>query len=143
MRGFGNMKGCMSCGVKLLFVILSMVALLTVGCSNSTRLEFKTEYQGVLMHDGQVFYGKIASMDKDYLYMTDVFYFQRQVHPQTKETINVFIKRGKEMHNPDATYINQKFVVSIEPVSAESTIAKMIKDAKADISKAKTEEPKK
>jgi hypothetical protein len=63
--------------------------------------------------------------------LTDVFYVQSSVNQETKAVTNVLVKRGKELHGPQFMYINAKSILVIEPVSPDSQVAKLIKEAKA------------
>jgi len=60
----------------------------------------------------------------------EVFYVQARVNPQTKESSNILVKRGKEVHGPSFMLLNTAAIQSIEPVGADSQIAKLIADAK-------------
>lgn len=93
--------------------------------------KFNTPYQAVLLDDGQVFYGKLSRLGSGYPEMTSVYYVVRTTDPQTKQTKNVLVKRGKEWHAPTATYFNARHVIMIEPVSPNSEVAKLISEAES------------
>lgn len=97
----------------------------------SSPPKFNTPYQAVLLDDGQVFYGKLSRLGTGYPEMTSVYYVVRTTDPQTKQTKNVLVKRGKEWHAPTATYFNARHVVMIEPVSSNSEVAKLISEAES------------
>ena len=66
--------------------------------------------------------------------LKDIFYVQSQVVQQDqdkKEVKSILIKRGNEWHGPDLMYITTRHVVVIEPVSPNSRVAQLIKEAKA------------
>lgn len=103
------------------------------GCGSGQggqKLSFQTESQAVFLDNGQVYFGK-AEIGPDYVTLKDVFYIQSQVNQETKEVKNTLIKRGKELHGPDLMHINKTHVVFIEPISPESQVAKLIKEAMA------------
>ena len=52
-----------------------------------------------------------------------------QTNPETKQTANVLVKRGKEMHEPDRMYLNPHQIVFVEPVSPSSKVAQLIAEA--------------
>ncbi|MGA3299875.1 MAG: hypothetical protein ABSD87_07295, partial [Candidatus Acidiferrales bacterium] len=60
---------------------------------------------------------------------TQVFYIVGQTNPETKQTANVLVKRGKEMHEPDRMYLNPQQIMFVEPVSASSKVAQLIAEA--------------
>ena len=62
------------------------------------RVKLDTAYQGVLLDNGQVYFAKIERMDGEFTVLTDVYYIQNQVDPQTKQVKNILIRRGAEWH---------------------------------------------
>jgi hypothetical protein len=124
------------------FMLVSALALFAAaslaGCRDKGVLEgggepisFATEYQAVFMDNGQTFFGRMEGTDTRYPMLTDVFYIQSQVNEQTREVKNILIKRGNEWHSPDRMYLNERHIVVIEPVSPNSQVARLIKEAKA------------
>jgi hypothetical protein len=90
--------------------------------------ELSTPYHAVVLMNGQVFFGRIEGLGSDYPVLRDVFYIQTRQNPDTKEVANVLIKRGGEAHGPDRMILNRQQLQLIEPVSADSKIAKLIAD---------------
>ena len=86
-------------------------------------------YQAVLLDNGQVYYGQVASLDSDYPVLTNVFYVQQAINPETKQTSNILLKRGKEWHAPDRMLLSARHIVMVEPVSPGSTVASLIQQA--------------
>jgi len=86
-----------------------------------------TDYQLVLLANGQTFFGKLQNPGSPYPVLTNVFYIQSQADPNTKSVKNSLIKRGKEWHEPDVMILNARQIVLIEPVKATSTVANLIK----------------
>ena len=108
-------------------------ALVTPGCDlfqPKQILKFESEYQAVFLSNGQVFFGKIENGGAPYPVLKDVFYVQTTVNPETKKPVSILLKRGSEWHGPDFMYINSKQIVVIEPVAADSRVAKLIAEAK-------------
>jgi hypothetical protein len=89
---------------------------------------FSTPYQAVLLDTGQVYYGKLEGLGTDYPVLREVYYIQTGTDPQTKQTTNVLIRRGKEWHGPEFTVLNAGHIALIEPVSADSKVAGLIAD---------------
>lgn len=120
---------------KMRYLVLLLIgfAFFLSGCGSSPgsqKINFKTEYQAVFLPNGQVYFGKVEQ-GVDYITLTDVFYIQSQMNKDTKEVANILVKRGKEWHNPDAMYISKGAIAMIEPVAADSQVAKLIKEAQS------------
>jgi hypothetical protein len=119
---------------KMRYLVLLLIgfAFFLSGCdkAGSQKINFKTEHQAVFLPNGQVYFGKVE-IGPDYITLTDVFYIQSQMNKDTKEMTNSLVKRGKEWHSPDAMYISKGAVAMIEPVAADSQVAKLIKEARS------------
>jgi len=87
-------------------------------------------YQAVLLDNNQVYYGKVSGLGSDFPVMTDVFYVQTAIDPETKKTTSVLLRRGKEWHGPQKTLLNARHIVMVEPVGPGSAVAKRIEEAK-------------
>lgn len=118
-------------GLKaIFFVMLAFVFVSTiVSCAKIDQPKFTTDYQAIFLNNGQVFFAKIENVGSDYPLLKDVFYVQTRVNPETKQPASVLIKRGNEWHGPDYMYVSAKHIVAIEPVSANSKVAQLIKEA--------------
>jgi len=115
-------------GRRWLWFILSALVLL-FGC-DAKAPTFPTEYQAVLLDNGQAFFGKIEKIGPSYITLRDVFYVRTQVNQEEKQAKNLLVKRGLEWHAPDSMYINTRHVVLIEPVAPESQVAQLIRQFK-------------
>jgi hypothetical protein len=111
----------------LLFLSLLLVPLSGCGAND---LKFPTEYQAVFLDNGQVFFGRLQDTGEPFLLLRDVFYVQRAVSGDKKETHNVLLKRGNEWHGPDFMRVNSRHVVLIEPVAPDSRVAQLIREAR-------------
>jgi hypothetical protein len=108
-----------------------VAALCAVSCqTGNSTIRFETPYQAVLLDNNQVYCGKLQGAGTPYPVLTDVFYVQSQVDPQTKQVKNILIRRGNEWHAPDRMYINARHIILIEPVGPNSQVAKLISEAK-------------
>ena len=92
--------------------------------------EVTTSYAAVLLDNGQVYYGKLANAGSSFPELTDVYYVQSQVNPDTKAVSNTLVRRGNEWHGPDRMFLNERHVVLIEPVGATSKVAQLIEPDK-------------
>jgi hypothetical protein len=124
---------------------LVCLMLVLPGCDKSgggSAFKMEGEYQALFLDNGQVFFGKLSDIGSDYPLLKEVFYVQTQTNPETKEVRSILIKRGNEWHGPTSMRVNSKHIVVIEPVSAESKVAKLITEAKAKKDDDKPEQKK-
>jgi len=87
-------------------------------------------YYAVLLNGGQAYFGKLDDQGHGYVTLTEVYYVQTRVNPESKETTSALVKRGKEVHAPERTILNAASIQYVEPVGADSQIAKLIAEAK-------------
>jgi len=85
-----------------------------------------TPWQSVALMNGQLFFGRLEPADGDFVALRDVFYVQTRQNPDTQAVANVLVKRGAEPHQPDRMLLNRSQVLLVEPVKADSPIAKLI-----------------
>lgn len=90
---------------------------------------FRTPYQAVLLSNGAVYYGKLSGYGGRNPVLNDVFYIVTKTDPDSKQTSNVLVKRGKELHGPDRMYINADQIIFVEPVGPDSKVAQLINQA--------------
>jgi hypothetical protein len=117
---------------QVLVAVFAVAFLMIQGCGDK-KPDFKTEYQVVLLGDGQVYYGKVDKIEKDFLVLSDVYYLQTNPAPGAGQAQPIMLKRGKEPHGPDISYINTKYIVMVEPVTPDSAVAKTISEIKQKI----------
>jgi hypothetical protein len=123
--------------LRVLPYLISLLCLIffVYGCGKPDQeIKIDTEYKSIFLDNGQVFFARIDEVGPSYFLLKDVFYVQSQVIQQDKdkkEVRNILIKRGNEWHGPDLMYITKQHVVAIEPVSPNSRVAQLIKEAKA------------
>jgi hypothetical protein len=122
-------RGFRSTGV----LVLAAVILLLLGAgasffiaSSQKPLKFDTTYQAVLLSNGNVYFGKLENYGSRFPVLTDVFYIQSSVNPDTQQTVNVLVKRGQELHAPDRMYLNPSQIILVEPVGSNSKVMQLI-----------------
>lgn len=111
--------------------LLAGIALGFWKASASAKPKFDTVYQAVLLDNGQVYYGKLEGLGTAFPVLTEVYYVEHQVNPQTKEVKNVLVRRGTEWHAPDRMILVGSHIVLVEPVSPSSKVAQLISDLKS------------
>lgn len=139
---------------KKRFVLPILIAIVVVilGISGFIALTNKSggaagidssKYQAVFFTNGQVYFGKLTSLNDNYMKMTDIFYLQTQdtqtdtdkKNPQetsTDQNSNVqLIKLGNEVHGPeDAMVISRDQVLFYENLKNDGKVATTIKQYK-------------
>ena len=96
---------------------------------SSRSIPFSTPYQAVLLSKGSVYFGHLQGYGSPHPVLTDVYYVVTQTNPETKQTNNVLVKRGKELHEPDRMYLNPSQILFVEPVGTNSKVAQLIAQA--------------
>ena len=113
-------------------IIVALSILLTSWIGARTHVvQFDKPYQAVLLSNSQVYYGRLDGYGTDHPVLREVYYIQSNVNPQTHEQTNILTRRGKEWHGPDRMYLNPSQILLVEPVGADSKVADLIKDLKA------------
>lgn len=96
-----------------------------------------SKYQAVFFTNGQVYFGKLHTFDKDYMKLTDIYYLQTQSGDQTDsknpqksttDSNNVqLIKLGDEIHGPeDEMVIARDQVLFYENLKPKGKVAQSI-----------------
>jgi hypothetical protein len=93
-------------------------------------VQFSTPFQAVLLTNGAVYFGHLQGYGSRQPVLTEVYYVATQTNPETKQSSNVLIKRGKELHEPDRMYLNSQQILFVEPVGPNSKVAQLIAQAK-------------
>jgi hypothetical protein len=106
-----------------------IAAFLYMRTLNPSSVVFTTPYQAVLLTNGTAYFGKLAGYGTPRPVLTEVYYVVTQTNPDTKQTSNVLVKRGKELHEPDRMYLNPNQIFFVEPVGPNSKVAQLIAQA--------------
>ena len=120
--------------VQTVWVVAGLLVIVAAGWhlmreSKSSSVEFTTPYQAVLLTNGSVYFGHLQGYGTHNPMLTDVYYVVTQTNPETKQSSNVLVKRGKELHEPDRMYLNPNQLLFVEPVGPNSKVAQLISQA--------------
>lgn len=97
-----------------------------------------SKYQAVFFTNGQVYFGKLSSLDANYLRLTDVYYLQSQQseeaddsNPQDatsdQSSSATLIKLGEEIHGPeDEMVISRDQVLFYENLKSDGSVSESI-----------------
>lgn len=131
---------------RLIFPIVSGILVILLGTagwllwSNSQATNVAIEsnkYQAVFFTNGQVYFGKLQSLNGGYMKLTDIYYLQTQAgeqadakNPQQTSTDQngvQLIKLGDEIHGPeDAMIISKDQVLFYENLKSDGKVAQSI-----------------
>jgi hypothetical protein len=123
----------------LVIVIVLIIIIIAVGCVLYRPKAGQAGYQAVFISNGQVYFGKITRISRQYAELTDIYYLQltkplqaqeppaageQPAEAQPKLTL---IKLGNELHGPvDAMKINRDHILFIENLKADGKVAQAI-----------------
>ena len=129
--------------VGLAVVVAAGFAVRGQEATRGLAVPLTSPYQAVLLSNNQAYFGKLEKEGTAFPVLTDVFYVQTRVNPETKEPINTLVKRGNEWHAPDRMILNAQHILFIEPVAPDSTLARLIKETKEKKAQEKDKDAKK
>lgn len=124
--------------VALLFSItvlcIGVAYFLSTYNPNESKYIINSKYQAVFLSNGQVYFGKIASLNGRYIDLRSIFYLNSQSQTdqasQTSSSSNQFtlVKLGCELHGPyDQMIINHSNITFWENLRDDSQVVKSIK----------------
>ena len=116
-------------------LVVGLALLMYFGGPDEARFVDKKKNQAVFLTNGQVYFGKVASVNKQYLDLKDIYYLNvnQQVQPnqngdnkQQQSSISL-VKLGCELHGPaDRMVINRDQVTFWENLKDEGQVSKAI-----------------
>ncbi len=141
-------NGKASGGMKLAFIallfsctilIVALVLSLFFGKPGEARFVKEDKTQAVFLQNGQVYFGKINDLNRQFVKLSDIYYLQvqQQVQPeqgeqQQAQDNNVsLVKLGCELHGPeDQMIINREQVVFWENLKDDGSVVEAINQYK-------------
>lgn len=110
-----------------------------LGVSTSGPSVSQDKYQALFLTNGQVYFGKVVSMNSDTVTLRDIYYLQQNVQSGTdakaaaaQQNQLQLTKLGGELHGPeDVMYIERSQVLFWENLKNDSQVVKKIQEAKA------------
>jgi hypothetical protein len=104
--------------------------------SVSAKIPLASEYQAVLLSNGQIMFGKLEGLGSAYPVLRDVYYVARRpasaepAPSADSQSSLVLVQRGQEWHGPDRMILNASQILVVEPVGADSRVARLIAESK-------------
>lgn len=127
-----------------LLIVVSVVLLITLSAAivvkkSNNRLVKQDAYQAVFLNNGQVYFGKLHNINRDYVILTDIYYLQvnQQVQPEQGDNEQqqpqvTLTKLGNELHGPeDAMFIDRDKIVFWENLKNDSQVVQKIGEEKS------------
>jgi hypothetical protein len=107
-------------------VVMVVALLLLKDLKPGPAVTFKTPYQAVLLTNGTAYFGKLDGYGTSRPVLKEVYYIVSQTNPETKQTNNVLVRRGKELHEPGDMHLNPNQILCVEDVGPNSKVAQLI-----------------
>ena len=119
-------------GLLVVFLVVGVIVLIGVGGNKESNLVNKDKLQAVFLQTGQVYFGDIVSMNKQYLVLDNVYYLQtaggQAEAAEAANNANVsLVKLGCELHAPtDRMVVNREQVTFWENLQDSGQVAKAV-----------------
>lgn len=107
----------------------------------TSTVALEADWQAVFLTNGQVYFGKIESISREIVVLTNIYYLQvvnqplqrsqesGEAEPAQPEQRLTLIKLGNEIHGPrDEIAINRDHVIIIEDLKDDSRVVQSIND---------------
>ncbi len=107
-------------------VVMVVALLLLKDLKPGPAVTFSTPYQAVLLTNGTAYFGKLEGYGTNRPVLKEVYYIVSQTNPETKQTNNVLVRRGKELHEPGDMHLNPNQILCVEDVGPNSKVAQLI-----------------
>lgn len=119
-----------------IIIIIGVILILVVLVRGQGLLIRRPEaYQAVFLDNGQVYFGKLKSLNRDFLSLTDIYYLRagtlQQAGSENLANALDLVKLGAEVHAPkDEMIINKAHVLFYEELSGNGEVIKLIQKHK-------------
>lgn len=139
----------------IIVIAIVIVGIRTKGfglIAGSSSGERASGYSAVFLSNGQVYFGKLANVNNDWLTLTNIYYLQveQKLQPKAEETTEQtkeeqpklsLVKLGNELHGPrDKMVINNKHVLFWESLKDDGKVVESINKYLEDQANKPTEE---
>jgi hypothetical protein len=127
-------------------VILSGIIVTAMVTMQWYRSEQLPEYSAIFLTNDQVYFGRLADEDENFLTLTSVYYLKASasINPEstnltTEENSNItlaLVKLGNELHGPkDKMLINRDHILFIEELRPDGRVIAALKEYEAKAKK--------
>ncbi len=124
--------GCFIAFVVLIIAVIVVIASYNNQPKAQSTYVMPSKLQAVFLNTGQVYFGYIKNLNKDYLVLTDIYYLQTSSTGTTSSTTSAssnvtLVKLGCEIHRPyDQMVINRSSVTFWENLHASGQVAQAV-----------------
>lgn len=116
---------------SLAIMVISISSLFYLNRDREEQLVNASGYQAVFLTNGQVYFGKVKTINNQYLDLQNIFYLNSQTSSDSKSTTPTqysLVKLGCELHGPsDEMVINHQQVSFWENLKSSGKVAQGIK----------------
>jgi hypothetical protein len=136
--GWGNLPGWLRIAhIILLFsiTVLMVGVVLSLRQTNPDEKQYVAtdKYQAVFLENGQVYFGKVAALNSNFINLQNVFYLNSQTQSEEAKTTDqnqfTLIKLGCELHGPyDRMIVNRDQVTFWENLKDDGQVVKTINE---------------
>ena len=86
--------------IAILGIVITglLAALVQQNSRVAAEPQLTTPWSGVLLTNGQAFFGRLEKAGSAFPVLRDVYYVRSQVNQETKQVTNTLVKRGQEWH---------------------------------------------
>jgi hypothetical protein len=131
-----SLKNMIIIGVSALVVVVAVLfSLLWYQSTMGANID-SGKFQAVFFTNGQVYFGKLQTLNGNYMKLTDIFYLQTKTidasgNPQETSTAGTtdvqLIKLGNEIHGPvDEMIISKDQILFFENLKSDGKVAQSI-----------------
>jgi hypothetical protein len=127
--------------IVVAIIITVVLGLSALGSLSSSSLVKTEQYQAIFLDNGQVYFGRLDDVNRDYVRLTDIYYLQveQQIQPdqQTDDAAAVddqqtrisLAKLGNELHGPeDEMFILRSKITFWENLKDDGQVTKAISE---------------
>ena len=119
----------------LTIIVLAVIGMLAVGNTNSDQSKYVNtdKYQAVFLTNGQVYFGKLTNIGKDYFHLTNIYYLTQNTTTDssgnsTGDGNYTLVKLGcQQIHDPyDEMVISRNQISFWENINSDGKVVKSI-----------------
>jgi hypothetical protein len=120
--------------IALLILSIALYVGIAKPSNSQSKYVDSGKMQAVFLNGGQVYFGKISTINSSYMRITDIYYLRvnQQVQPNGSTSGNQdisLVKLGCELHGPqDSMVVNQQQVIFWENLKSDGQVAKAVAD---------------
>ncbi len=130
-------------GLAIAVIVLAGALWYFFGKSGATSAIDGSKYQAVFFTNGQVYFGKLSSVNGDYMRLENVYYLQNktsaedETSPQSASAQDAadveLIKLGNEIHGPeDEMLVSKDQILFFENLKPKGTVSQTISNFQKD-----------